>query len=512
MKKLFTLFALLIGLSVSAQTNCTCDTASTDTNQILSPYSFHFDGYNNRSISFGDLNILDGGVWSNRQTIRILNTTQTAARVIWSKFAVTGNQRTVEFYINISNKFVFRASNNGTATAIAASNNAFTSTSWGYDVIWVYDKNGSTNANKVKLYVNGVKQALTFTGAFSTLYNSTTPLQIGIEGAGTALDQFNGFLNTYSFISDTISAIEADSLYNNGVPLLTESVCDNVILLPDFNTATFGGTNWTIPDSSGNGYNATTSLLDSCGRLEANPYKRNDPIVIFYPGQSNRLGNAANSGLGLEFKEKRADVKIWQGTSFVDLTTTTNTFPQINTGLHASEFATGWLLADWTGRDIYFVKYAYGGTSMYDYWKYGAYYYTNAVKAMDSVICYLESQGIEYDFVIDYNQGEHDAQTSTKANAYYGYHSKQVDSFYAHYPCTKAYHIVYTRSDLGTGFDYDTTIHRSQVQLVNYWNDPMRKGFDADGEQPGFLHMNASGYQRVGRNSVRYNYKYWFPK
>src|SRR3989304_6257781 len=114
MKKLFTLFALLIGLSVSAQTNCTCDTASTDTNQILSPYSFHFDGY----------------------------------------------------------------------------------------------KNGSTNADKVKLYVNGVKQALTFTGTFSTLYNSTTPLQIGIEGAGTALDQFNGFLNTYSFTSDTISAIE----------------------------------------------------------------------------------------------------------------------------------------------------------------------------------------------------------------------------------------------------------------------------------------------------------------
>ena len=111
---------------------------------------------------------------------------------------------------------------------------------------------------------------------------------------------------------------------------------------------------------------------------------------------------------------------------------------------------------------------------------------------------------------IDYNQGEHDSQTSTKANAYGGYLTKQVDSFYAHYPCLKTYHITYTRSDLGTGFDYDTTVHNAQVNYINLTGTFYKRGFNVDAEQPGFLHNNAAGYQRIGRNKVRYNYKYWY--
>ena len=397
MKKFLTLFALLIGLFANAQTNCTCDTALADTNTIYAPYSFHCDGHNARTITFGDLTVLDAGVNTVRITYRNLNTKQTLNRVLWSKWANTGNQRSIEILITPTNKYNVRATSNGSTIATAVTTNTFTSNAWGNDVVLVIDKNGATNADRIKLYHNGVKQVLTFTGTFGNIYNSTAPLQIGLEGAGTTFDQLNAHVNTFSITSDTLSAIEVDSLYNNGVPLLTEMVCNNIVLLPDFNTATFGGTNWSIPDSSGNGYTGTTSLMDTLGRVLANYYARDIPIVVALFGQSNQLGNAANSGLGLEFREKRADIKIWQGASFVDLTTTTNTFPQINTGLHASEFAQGWLLADWAGRDVYFVKYAYGGTSMYDYWKYGAYYYTNAVKCLDSVICYLENAGIEYD-------------------------------------------------------------------------------------------------------------------
>lgn len=509
MKKLFSLFAFLLSLSLNAQTNCTCDTASADTNVIYAPYSFHFDGYNSRTVNFGDINILDGGVFSVRITLRKLINTQTLNRVVWSKWGNTGNQRSAELLINTANKLNFRTSANGTSSTSATGSTVLTDNEWGYDIIVVYNKNGATNNDKVKIYINGVAETITFSGTLGAIYNSTSSLIIGLEGAGTTFDQLNAFVNTFSVTSDVITSTEADSLYNNGNPLLTESICDNIVLLPDFETASFGGTNWSIPDSSGNGYTATTSLMDSVGRTRQNFYARKIPLVIALFGQSNQLGNAANSGLSALYKEKRADVKMWQGISFVDLTTSTNTFPQINTGLHAAEFAHGWLLADAIGRDIYFVKYAIGGTSMYNYWKYGAPYYDTAVKTLDSVICYLEGLNQEYDLFIDYNQGEHDSQDATKSGAYYGLYSEQIDSLVSHYPCLKGYLDSYTRSSLGTGYSYAPTVHNSQDSLITGKSDPLFIGLDIDDLNPGVLHMNAAGYKENGIRKAR-RYAWWF--
>lgn len=243
-------------------------------------YSFHFNGFNQKRIDFGDPAALvaainTAGVFSIRIGLRRLALTGALNRTIIAKWAPTPNQREWEIIIDTSNRAVFRASPTGAATASAtATTTQLTGLDWadGYEILVVYNKNGATNADKVKMYINGVTQSITFGGTFSTIFNGTDTIKIGIEGTGTTFSPANAYVNYVTITSDQVSAVEAAALWNNGAPLYSEHYLDNIIFNPDFNNATHDGTNWSVPDSSGNSITGTSTNMNALDRVKQSFY------------------------------------------------------------------------------------------------------------------------------------------------------------------------------------------------------------------------------------------------
>lgn len=230
--------------------------------------------------------------------------------------------------------------------------------------------------------------------------------------------------------------------------------------------------------------------------------------LLFSYGQSNELGNEANASIPTKYLTSRADVKIWQGsgTGFVDLKNTTNTYHQINTGLHASEFARNWLLVNGIGYDCWNLKYAEGGTSMSDYWKVNGSLYIAAKAELQTVIAAVMAAGKTYTLIGLMNQGEHDSNDSTRANAYQALYAAQlVDLFssftFSGYLCTQ------TRSNLGgTPFDYTTTVRAAQQAVIDsYSGNSFPVGIiDPSDLNPGDLHYGEPGYTTLGQRQAQW--------
>lgn len=503
MRKLLTALLVLVTLSVSSQTNCPCQTyLPSDTLTVPAEKAMHFDGYNDRQVQFGDVTCFDAGPHTVRTVIRFLTTTSTVGRPIWSKWANTGNQRSVELLISGTNKLVLRISTNGTTVVTATGSTTLSNLSDFQDIVYEYNPSGSTNDDKIKIWLNKVQETLTFNGTVpSSIYNSTSPLRWGLEGAGTTYDQLNAYINQFTITTDLLTQAEIDSIYNNGKGLITNLICDNVFLQPLIDSATFNSTTnvWTIPNGAGMSWDGTSTNMYLKERVPKNPYWDKRYLVIWHWGQSNSGTYVNNSNLHPVFRESRADVTTWQGQDLKILTTSTSTFPTINGGTHGDQFAMGWDLSDKLPHDIIFINYSAGGTSMYDYWKYGASLYTDMIKTIDSVHCYLQSHGIKYDFWGNGNQGEHDSQTALKSGAYENLFTQFMDSVMVHYPCMKGYVSTLTRDNLGTGFTYSPTVQAAQDSVITRINIPTYMKANVDGYSPGILHINATDQQNQGR-------------
>lgn len=80
----------------------------------------------------------------------------------------------------------------------------------------IYDGNGSTNADKLKLYVDGVSKTLGYISTIpSTLPTMTDPFEIGRL---TSSFYTTGTHNDIRVFHRAISASEVTTLYNGGVP------------------------------------------------------------------------------------------------------------------------------------------------------------------------------------------------------------------------------------------------------------------------------------------------------
>lgn len=238
--------------------------------------------------------------------------------------------------------------------------------------------------------------------------------------------------------------------------------------------------------------------------------------LLFSYGQSNELGNEANASIPTVYLTSRSDVKIWQGSGpgFVDLKNNTNTYPSINDGLHAPEFARNWLLVNGIGYDVWNIKYAVGGTSMSDYWKVGASLYVAAKAELQAVITAVLAAGKTYTLLGLMNQGEHDSNDLTRANNYGGFYAAQLYDLLSSFNFS-AYLCTQTRSNIGgTPFDYTATVRAAQQSCIDDIANGIVviPGFDASkigyidpsDLNPGNLHYGEPGYTTLGERQAQW--------
>lgn len=81
---------------------------------------------------------------------------------------------------NSDNKIYFQLSGNGTTVTYGNTTTTYPLNQWVH-VVCTYNGAGSTNANRMQIYFNGVARSLTFSGTIpASLYRTTTPLRINV--------------------------------------------------------------------------------------------------------------------------------------------------------------------------------------------------------------------------------------------------------------------------------------------------------------------------------------------
>lgn len=129
--------------------------------------------------------------------------------------------------------------------------------------------------------------------------------------------------------------------------------------------------------------------------------------VFFMAGQSNMLGYGISSELESPYKDPLPEVRYWNGANWVDLRTgfgrATDFGPEIYFGHTLNEA----LPTD----TIYLVKFAVGGTSLWDHWAPNTgIWHTEFVARATGALARLEADGVNYEVSgMLWMQGESDA-------------------------------------------------------------------------------------------------------
>ena len=80
----------------------------------------------------------------------------------------------------------------------------------------VFDGSGSANADRLKVYYNGVEQTLSFGGTIPATTGTYSTSYIGARGDGT--NEYNGLLNNITIFNQALTSTELMKLYSNGMP------------------------------------------------------------------------------------------------------------------------------------------------------------------------------------------------------------------------------------------------------------------------------------------------------
>jgi len=127
-----------------------------------------------------------------------------------------------------------------------------------------YTRSGTTGT----IYLNGTSVA---SGTDSANYNMTTPAPtIGKVATSATGQYFDGKIDEFSLFDSALSASHISAMHYGGTPNDISSL-DPVGWWRMGDDATWGGTNWAIPDASGNGNAGTTQNMAEASRVTDTP-------------------------------------------------------------------------------------------------------------------------------------------------------------------------------------------------------------------------------------------------
>ena len=192
--------------------------------------------------------------------LKLSSAPDTTYRCIYDFRGTSYTNSAPALYYSDNNFHRLYAWNQGAGTLVYY-NTALSAGQW-YHVAYV--REGGTGT----LYLNGVDVS---TGVDSGSYNKASPdLRIGRPANPNApAGYLDGLINDFSVFGAALQPSEISSLYNRGTPADLSS-----ILLPSAITwwrmgdgATWGGTDWTISDDSGNGHTAQSANMVEADRV-----------------------------------------------------------------------------------------------------------------------------------------------------------------------------------------------------------------------------------------------------
>ncbi|MEF3691689.1 MAG: LamG domain-containing protein [Candidatus Moraniibacteriota bacterium] len=183
--------------------------------------AMEFDGTDDY-VNFGDLNNVIDGI-------------QKFSVSVWIKDNNSPENRSfVAKYSNVTDQFSFQTSPasrgdyNDIEFCLAynmcgyTNGNIHSSGVWEYWVA-IFDGSGSTNAERLKIYKNGIEQPLSFYGNIPTAtFASDYPLIVGARSSGGA-GYFNGLIDEVKIYSYAISEDEIKTLYNDSAAMVMGS-------------------------------------------------------------------------------------------------------------------------------------------------------------------------------------------------------------------------------------------------------------------------------------------------
>ena len=172
--------------------------------------SLFFDGINDY-VDIGTANIFRiTGAITIGALIKRSNTTD--RDIIVAKHQDLGSQYGYQFDLNDDgrNKIRFGFGSNGTFL-YARTTAAFTDNDWHY-LVATYD-----GVNAVRIYIDGVNQALENNSCFGSMNNTTAPLLIGsrVSYTGTQEHNFGGYINNVSIYNRVLSSNEVLQNFNS---------------------------------------------------------------------------------------------------------------------------------------------------------------------------------------------------------------------------------------------------------------------------------------------------------
>jgi len=188
---------------------------------LANTYSMQFDGVSGQHINLGTISSLNSasaftiGFWAK------LDTPQTNDGVMFTN-RVDNNNRITIYRYNTSIYFHVNSSGSNQGNVTAPSTGAWT------HISMVYDGSGSANADRLKVYFNGVAQTLSYGGTIPATTGTYSTSYIGSRGDGT--NEYNGFLDEFAIWNTALSADAITDIYNatnndsgKALDLLTDS-------------------------------------------------------------------------------------------------------------------------------------------------------------------------------------------------------------------------------------------------------------------------------------------------
>jgi hypothetical protein len=243
---------------------------SNENKDKVSNYSFEFDGVDDY-IELGSL--------SNLQ-----NTTEYSISS-WFKSPLNNFAQTIYSWSDGADGYLqlllvddgsFTVFNNRTSTAYGVSASGLVSADTWYNALVVFDGGGATNADRLKLYLNGSLIILTYTG--------TIPTQTGTMLSKTmwlgASNSFNfwGLEGNIDEVSIFDSAISIGDVWDgSGEPIDVSTVSGLKQYYKMGEEATFSGGVWTVPDSAGSN-NGTSNGMTIEDRVGDAPNSKNNAL------------------------------------------------------------------------------------------------------------------------------------------------------------------------------------------------------------------------------------------